>query len=288
MMQAMAKIVASSKNMISQNASQRYVLSANRCKNVFIVGKDKFKDVCSKRMLIDTETNEEFCPQCKSVESEDQRLAKETLAIKKKNEVIHLYDSFADNSLINDKLKKATFDNYVPPTKELANAKEIIMNFVTTYNKEEPTSMIITGNYGVGKSHLCVAATKELMKKGHSAMFIQMNKLFTKIKSTWSRNSELTEDKLMTILAKVDVLIIDDFGAEFTEKDKEGVTWQQTKTNEIVDSRIGKSTLFTTNFNIDELAEMYGERDFSRMMENAELLEMYGDNYRLRNFKRSE
>ncbi|KEK17545.1 hypothetical protein BAMA_12440 [Bacillus manliponensis] len=287
-MQAMAKIVASSKNMISQNASQRYVLSANRCKNVFIVGKDKFKDVCSKRMLIDTETNEEFCPQCKSVESEDQRLAKETLAIKKKNEVIHLYDSFADNSLINDKLKKATFDNYVPPTKELANAKEIIMNFVTTYNKEEPTSMIITGNYGVGKSHLCVAATKELMKKGHSAMFIQMNKLFTKIKSTWSRNSELTEDKLMTILAKVDVLIIDDFGAEFTEKDKEGVTWQQTKTNEIVDSRIGKSTLFTTNFNIDELAEMYGERDFSRMMENAELLEMYGDNYRLRNFKRSE
>ncbi|EJP84059.1 hypothetical protein IC3_05000 [Bacillus cereus VD142] len=94
--------------------------------------------------------------------------------------------------------------------------------------------------YGEGKSHLCVAATKELMKRGYSAMFIQMNKLFTKIKSTWSKNSELTEDKLMSLLAKVDVLIIDDFGAEFTEKDKEGVTWKQTKTNEIVDSRIGK------------------------------------------------
>ncbi|PEZ81849.1 hypothetical protein CN374_30130, partial [Bacillus cereus] len=96
------------------------------------------------------------------------------------------------------------------------------------------------------------------------------------------------EDKLMSLLAKVDVLIIDDFGAEFTEKDKEGVTWKQTKTNEIVDSRIGKSTLFTTNFTIGELAGMYGERDFSRMMENAELLEMHGDNYRLRNFKKSE
>ncbi|MED1406707.1 ATP-binding protein, partial [Bacillus mycoides] len=54
------------------------------------------------------------------------------------------------------------------------------------------------------------------------------------------------------------------------------------------DSRIGKSTLFTTNFDIDKLAEMYGERDFSRMMENAEVLEMYGDNYRLRNFKKGE
>lgn len=194
-------------------------------------------------MLIDIETNKEFCPQCRLVEKEDQKLA---------------------------------------------DAKKTIMNFVTSFNKEEPTIMIITGDYGVGKSHLCVAATKELMKKGHSVMFIQMNKLFTKIKSTWSKSSELTEDKLMSLLAKVDVLIIDDFGAEFTEKDKEGVTWKKTKANEIVDSRIGKSTLFTTNFNVGQLAEMYGVRDFSRMMENAEMLEMFGDNYRLRNFKRGE
>lgn len=82
-----------------------------------LVGKEKFKDVCSKRMLIDIETNEEFCPQCRSVEKEDQKLAIETLAIKKKNEIIHLYDSFADNSLINDKLKKATFENYLPTKK---------------------------------------------------------------------------------------------------------------------------------------------------------------------------
>ncbi|MBL1703900.1 ATP-binding protein, partial [Klebsiella pneumoniae] len=39
---------------------------------------------------------------------------------------------------------------------------------------------------------------------------------------------------------------------------------------------------------IGELAGMYGERDFSRMMENAEMLEMHGDNYRLRNFKKGE
>ena len=62
------KIVASSINTTSRNASQRYVLSPNRCTNVFLVGKENFKDVCSKRMLIDTETNEEFCPQCRSVE----------------------------------------------------------------------------------------------------------------------------------------------------------------------------------------------------------------------------
>lgn len=242
-------------------------------------------DSCRRKKFID-DNGKAYCWHCREIAPQDVQLAQETLVIQKKNQIISLYDSFADNSLINDKLKKATFDNYVPPSQELSEAKQTIMNFVATYNKENPESLIITGDYGVGKSHLCVAATKELMKKGYSAMFIQMNKLFTKIKSTWSKNSELTEDKLMSILSSVDVLIIDDFGAEFTEKDKEGVTWKQTKTNEIVDSRVGKSTLFTTNFSIGELAEMYGEREFSRMMEDASVLEMAGDNYRLRNFKK--
>ncbi|WP_374205188.1 ATP-binding protein [Bacillus cereus group sp. BfR-BA-01317] len=266
---SVAKIAASSTNMTLPKVANE------RC------------DLCRRKKFLD-ENNKAYCWHCKEIAPQDVQLAQETLVIQKRNQVISLYDSFADNSLINDKLKKATFDNYVPPTKELSDAKKTIMDFVSTYSKEDPTSMIITGDYGVGKSHLCVAATKELMKRGYSAMFIQMNKLFTKIKSTWNKNSDLTEDKLMSLLAKVDVLIIDDFGAEFTERDKEGVTWKQTKTNEIVDSRIGKSTLFTTNFSVDQLAEMYGERDFSRMMENAEMLEMFGDNYRLRNFKKGE
>lgn len=244
-------------------------------------------DSCRRKMFLD-DNNRAYCWHCKEIAPQDIQLAQETLVIQKKNKIIHLYDSFADNSLINDKLKKATFDNYLPPSEELADAKQRIIDFVSTYNKEEPISLLITGDYGVGKSHLCVAATKELMKKGYSAMFIQMNKLFTKIKGTWNKNSELTEDELLTAIANVDVLVIDDFGAEFTEKDREGVTWKVTKTNEIIDSRVGKSTLYTTNFDVKELHDMYGVREFSRMMENADLLEMNGENYRLRNFKKGE
>ncbi|NIA60650.1 ATP-binding protein [Bacillus pacificus] len=261
---------------------------SNRCTNVFLVGKDKIKDVCNKRLLIDTKTNEEFCPQCRSVEQEDQQLAKETLAIKKKNEIIHLYDSFSDNSLINPKLKKATFDSYEPPTKELAKAKEVMMDFARNFDPNKSESIVITGDYRVGKSHLCVAATKEIMRKGYSAMFIEMNALFTKITSTWNKNSELTEDKLMSILANVDVLVLDDFGAEFTEKDAEGVTWKKTKTKDILERRLGRTNLFTTNFGVMELAGMYGEREFSRIMEDTQVLKMNGENYSLRNFKKEE
>lgn len=289
-MQKLGQKVASLTNTISdfKQWEKNYMVSLNRCKNIFLVGEAKVKDVCNKKMLIDKHTNEEFCPHCKMIEQEDQRLAEETLVIKQTSKVIHLYDAFADNSLINDKLKKATFDNYNPTNENLARAKREMQHFAETFNPKDPESKVITGLYGIGKSHLCVAVTKVLMKKGYSALFIQMNKLFTKIKSTWNRNSELTEDKLMELLATVDVLVIDDLGAEFTERDKEGITWKKTKTNEIIDSRVGRSTLYTSNFTISELAEMYGEREFSRMMENATKLEMAGKNHRLRHFKKEE
>lgn len=289
-MQNLGQKVASLTNTISdfRKWEKSYMVSPNRCTNVFLVGEDKIKDVCNKKMLIDKHTKEEFCPHCKMIEQEDQRLAEETLVIKQTCKVVHLYDAFSDNSLINDKLKKATFDNYNPTNENLALAKREMQRFVETFDPKNPESKVITGLYGIGKSHLCVAVTKVLMKKGYSALFIQMNKLFTKIKSTWNKNSELTEDKLMELLATVDVLVIDDLGAEFTERDKEGITWKQTKTNEIIDSRVGKSTLYTSNFTLGELAKMYGEREFSRMMENATKLEMTGENYRLRNFKKGE
>ena len=59
-MQALGKTVASSKNTILSKFTQSYVLSPNRCTNVFLVGKDKFKDVCNKRLLIDTKQMKSF------------------------------------------------------------------------------------------------------------------------------------------------------------------------------------------------------------------------------------
>ncbi|AOH54514.1 hypothetical protein ABE28_009130 [Peribacillus muralis] len=229
-----------------------------------------------------------FCWYCEEIKGQDWQLAKETELIHQRNQIRGLYEEFAENSLINEKLKKATFANYVPPSPDLDSAKHAYIDFVKNYDPDNPQSLLVIGNYGTGKSHLAVAATKEFMKQEKSALFIQVNKLFTKITSTWNKNSELTEGKLMEIIASVELLVIDDFGAEFTEKDKSQITWKVTKMNEIIDSRCGKSTIFTTNFTISELSAMYGERDFSRMIQDADPIEMYGDNYRLRKFQKEK
>lgn len=240
---------------------------------------------CNRKMFID-EHGQPFCWYCKEISVQDQQLANETKFNHKKKQIQSLYESFSENSLINEKLKKATFKNYIPPTPELEAAKDRYIDFVREYDSDNPISLLVIGNYGTGKSHLAVAATKEFMKMGKTALFIQVNKLFTKITSTWNKNSDLTESKLMDIISSVDLLVIDDFGAEFTEKDKSQITWKVTKMNEIIDSRAGRATIFTTNFTVGKLMGMYGERDYSRMIQDASIIEMYGENYRLRNFSK--
>ena len=246
---------------------------------------DKRCTSCKKKLFLN-ERGELFCWYCSEVSQQDYQLAKETEYIHKKKQIESLYESFADNSLINEKLKKATFKNYIPPNSELEAAKNRYIDFVREYDSDNPISLLVIGNYGTGKSHLAVAATKEFMKMGRTALFIQVNKLFTKITSTWNKNSDLTESKLMDIISSVDLLVIDDFGAEFTEKDKSQITWKVTKMNEIIDSRAGRATIFTTNFTVGKLMGMYGERDYSRMIQDASIIEMYGENYRLRNFSK--
>lgn len=286
----------SSKNMISQNARRKaadqFELSPNRCKNTFLVGKNDFKDTCNKRMLIAKGTGKEFCPQCQTVEKEDQQLAKETQELQEKAKIIKLFKDFEDGSLINQKLKKAMFQNYVPPSKQLTEAKEACEQYVRTFNKKVGKNIMLVGDYGTGKSHLAVAMTKELMRRGVSACFITEEKLFTKLKATYNRKSEMTEDELLTMLSKMDCLVIDDLGAEKEPDDEEELKkhkWAQKKLFEIIDSRIGRHTIYTTNHAVTALYGIYNERIFSRIFDDeTEVIEMNGNNYRLRRFEKEQ
>lgn len=205
----------------------------------------------------------------------------------KKERLLEIFDT---DSLMNPKLKQATFENYNPTNKELSHAKAVSMRYAENFSKDNPVSLLLLGNYGTGKSHLSVSITKELMKNNYSCLFINTPKLLTKIRSTYNKNSEHSEDQIIDSLSTVDCLVLDDIGSEQTQQSKQkqsdtNQTWATSKLFEIIDSRIGKHTIFTTNFEPKELQQRLGGRNFSRMMEGVHLIKMYGDDYRLQEFK---
>ncbi len=213
---------------------------------------------------------------------EEQSIVKKILQQRIEMKKQRTYKVFDQNSLINDQLKQATFENFKRHDDNLAKAFQSAIQYAKNFSKQDPQNLIFSGSYGIGKSHLACAIASYLMEKGYSAIFISVPKLLTKLKATYNRNSEHTEDDLLSMIETVDCLILDDIGAEYGSDHH---SWATSKVFEVVDSRIGKHTIYTTNLNGEALQEKIGPRNFSRMMQDTEVITMHGEDYRLRNFK---
>jgi len=209
---------------------------------------------------------------------EDIKLAKETVEVAerlKSKKLLEVFDTF---SLVPPELRDATMKDYQPKNNAQANAKQGAADYVRGFDPKQPQNLIFYGPYGTGKSHLSRCISRGVMQMGYSSIFISVPKLLRKLKSTYNKDSEVTEDKLISALETVDLLVLDDIGAESETK------WVSEKLFDIVDSRQGKSTIYTTNLYPEQLLER-DERNFSRVLNyDTTPFELEGENYRLRKF----
>lgn len=210
---------------------------------------------------------------------EDIKLGQEALQVREKAKVNLLKSKFEENSLISRELQDATFDNYKVHNHSQAKAKAIAERFVKVFDKDKPINLVFAGTYGVGKSHLAKSITDGIIKTGYSALFISVPKLLTKFRSSYNKDAGYSESDLIDMLNSVDVLILDDLGAE------KASDWSLEKLFEVIDSRQGLHTIYTTNFAVNELRNKVGERNFSRIVNrDTTVVELDGDNYRLGEF----
>jgi DNA replication protein DnaC len=218
----------------------------------------------------------------------DYQLADEVKTERKMKVLRKQLEIFDEHSLINEKLKNASFTNYIPSNPKQERAKKLFMRYAEVFDPDKPINLYCYGSFGIGKSHLAKSSADDLMKKGKSCIFISVPKLLRKLKDTYNKESIATEDKLLQALEAVDVLILDDIYSEKPTK------WALEKMFDIIDSRQGKHTIYTSNMSPDEMIEdmeelkdrglrKQAERIFSRILnEDTELVEMEGQNYRLR------
>ncbi|WP_181213240.1 ATP-binding protein [Mesobacillus zeae] len=224
----------------------------------------------------------EYCFHCDVIAKEDKQVSDEMSLLIKNREVDELLSAFKEKSLMNVDLEQATFENYKPQSETQQAALKQSQEYVESFDSRK--RLLLQGKPGIGKSHLAASIVKELIKQKHTGIFISVPRLMTELKATYNRNSTVTEIELLTALQKVDLLVMDDLGIDREGLTDKAATWAKGKVYEIIDSRVGKSTVYTTNFTGKELMHMYGERDFSRMFQDCKAVKMDGKNYRLKDF----
>jgi DNA replication protein DnaC len=250
-------------------------------KNTILTSKNRCSQ-CGKILFI--EEGKEFCFHCKEIAPKEKQWSEEMGHMVENRTVNELTNRFKERSLMNRDLETATLNEYKAMNDSQKEAKEKAVDYIINFNGTD--GLILIGSPGIGKSHIAASIAKAMIKKKKTSIFISMPRLLTELKNTYNRQSELTESNILTALQKVDLLVIDDLGAERAHSDDKGTAWAKGKIFEIIDARIGLSTVYTTNYTAEQLIGMYGERDFSRMIQYCDQVKMDGDNFRLKRFNK--
>lgn len=203
-------------------------------------------------------------------------LAKQRKADFEKRNRVSKANSIFKKSIINEDLARCTFDNYKATNEELARAKALCERYANNFSMDNKQSLLLQGSFGTGKSHLSMSIVETVRAKGYSVLYMNVPQLISTIKGTYNKNTNITEQELNRIIGDVDLMVFDDFGINMNE-------FATGKMFELIESRVGKHNIYTTNLNAQELSKNKDmQRIFSRIMSNTTLIKMNGEDYRMR------
>lgn len=204
-----------------------------------------------------------------------------------KQEIINVVYSQSNikNILSRENFNSFSYEYYsdedINPTTGLSSLETVrravteCKHFIEDFDNK-PKNLFLYGNTGVGKTFLSNCVAKELLEKGYSVIYFTAFQLFDILsKGVFDRDAD-------TIAAHqnifdCDLLIIDDLGTEFAN------SFTTSQLFLCVNERLlrQKSTIISTNLNLNQTIDMYSERTWSRISSNYTLIKLFGDDIRI-------
>lgn len=181
--------------------------------------------------------------------------------------------SRALSQVIPRKYRGVSFDR--PPVTEIVDAvTREVRRYVRNLedNLARGRGLWFFGDVGTGKTTLAMLVSKSALDAGHSVAIYSLPRLLAEIRTTFDEDARRSYTDLIDRLARVDLLHIDDVGAEKTS------SWVLEQLYAIVNARYEeeRSVIITTNLQREQLAEQINERTVSRLEEMCEVLPLWG------------
>lgn len=155
-----------------------------------------------------------------------------------------------------------TFDDYICTNEGQTKAKNDCMRYVENFPTDK--SLIMVGGVGTGKTLLASAILDALVDK-YDCGIIKTIDLVRRLKATWNKDSDQTEEDVLNRFIDSDLLIIDEVGSQF------GSDTEKLFIFDIIDGRYQdmKPTILISNLDIDGIKDAIGERCVDRLREGG-------------------
>lgn len=201
-----------------------------------------------------------------------------------------IMDEEFNNSNMGERQKECTFDKFSLDKYSKTESSDGITHFdrmskifglakdFTENFDNINRSLFFYGGTGVGKTFLSSCIANELMKKGKTVLYARASRLFELFERNHFGRGDTEKDKeLIERVYTCDLLIIDDLGTEIHTRNIPSFLYN------FFDERISnnKKFIINTNYNSQELEDLYTKRFTSRLFESFYVLKFAGKDLRI-------
>lgn len=222
-----------------------------------------------KNHLIESFFGDHFwqgCTRCQfdAIHSADDAIRKPALDIRRDRAL----NARLLNSGIPPRFREATLENYRTTTSpgQQAVALRQCQDYAAGFEDHWRVgrSMMLLGAVGTGKTHLgCAVAQSVIRNLGATASYTSALDIIRDIKSTFSKDSELSESEVYAALRKPELLVVDEVGVQH------GSDFERQVLFEVINDRYKNlnPTIVISNLGIQGLRKCLGDRAVDRLAE---------------------
>lgn len=163
------------------------------------------------------------------------------------------------------------------PRENIRQIQAVTRRFIDQFESYGEPNLIFLGDTGLGKTFLCSCVARSLLDKGYTVLYQTSFRIAEAMENyKFGRRENPEAEQAYRMIYDCDLLIVDDLGTELAN------AFTNVEFFNILNSRLmnKKKMIFSTNLSATEMARTYGERVFSRLISQFELLEFYGKDLR--------
>lgn len=225
---------------------------------------------------------EPVCAHCGNKENDIYRSSR--ISEKEKNMLVDTGIARMKNSSIitDNKAWNYRFSNYNVYDAETGRAKEMALMWAIEFIEGSNLHAILTGSTGVGKTHLGFSIAWEVLEKSNyqkHVSIISYRELLEQLKFAFNDKEahKKIQGSIIKDIKKADLVIIDDLGAELgrIEEPSKPTNYNLDTLTSLVESRLNKATVFTSNLDSDQILNLYGQRIYSRIVNGMTIDNQY-------------
>lgn len=172
--------------------------------------------------------------------------------------------------------------NPVSPRSQALRIREKCLDFVNRFEEPDCPNLYFSGPTGVGKTFLSKCIALEVLKKGHTVLYLPAPAMFDIIyRSKYQFDGANTQDNAHQYILDVELLIVDDLGTEAPSAAKYTELLTLLNYRSAKNTRFPSKTILSTNIEPQDLHNIYSERIESRILGEFDILSLIGDDIRI-------